>query len=382
MVAPGPVALNISDNLVVIAFDSEWWVFTHNKNNPDAECDCNTKDESLARFEELLYRNRYKTIILADHHPFKSYGHHGGYYGLKDHLFPFTAINKNLYIPVPVVGSLYPLLRKLLVNPEDAAHPLYRNMIKSIDHVFDTFPNLVHVAGHEHGMQFIKEGNKLQVVSGAGAKEAFVKKGKYALYAKTEPGFVVADQLPNNNMRFTYYTEAKGDSIFKNVFSYEQPYTPVKQIEAAAIAATPNDSITVQAHPKYDSVSGWHRSIFGENYRKEWAAPTTLPVIKISEIKGGLTPTERGGGHQSFSLRLKDKDGKEWVLRSVNKYPQILLPPSLRETFAGDIVGDAMSAQHPYSALIVPPIANAVNVPHSNPVIGWVAPDKKLGILQ
>lgn len=139
------------------------------------------------------------------------------------------------------------------------------------------------------------------------------------------------------------------------------------------------DSIVVRAHPKYDSVTNIHRSLFGENYRKEWAAATKLPVIKISEIKGGLIPTEKGGGHQTHSIRLKDKNGKEWVLRSVEKYPEVLLPEALRETFAKDWLDDNMSAQHPYSALMVPVLAGAVKVPHTNPVIGWVAPDKALG---
>ncbi|WP_316794326.1 BamA/TamA family outer membrane protein [Pedobacter frigoris] len=139
------------------------------------------------------------------------------------------------------------------------------------------------------------------------------------------------------------------------------------------------DSITVIIYPKYDSVSRVHRFLFGENYRKEYAAPTKVPVIKISEIKGGLVPTQRGGGNQSHSLRLVDKRGKEWVLRSVEKYPEILLPEVFRKTFAGDVVKDNMSAQNPFSALIVPTIADAVNVPHTDPMIGWVVPDEQLG---
>lgn len=140
------------------------------------------------------------------------------------------------------------------------------------------------------------------------------------------------------------------------------------------------DSIVVRIHPAYDSVTNMHRFLFGENYRKEWAASTKVPVIKISEISGGLTPTERGGGHQTRSIRLKDKNGKEWVLRSVEKYPDANIPEGLKKTFARDWLRDNMSAQHPYSALVVPVIAEAVKVPHTTPVIGWVAPDKSLGI--
>ncbi len=139
------------------------------------------------------------------------------------------------------------------------------------------------------------------------------------------------------------------------------------------------DSITVKIYPKYDSVSRVHRNLFGENYRKEYAMDTKVPVIRISTIKGGLIPTQRGGGNQSHSLRLVDKRGKEWVLRSVEKYPEILLPEVFRKTFAGVVVKDNMSAQHPFSALVVPVIADAVNVPHTDPMIGWVLPDAQLG---
>jgi hypothetical protein len=139
------------------------------------------------------------------------------------------------------------------------------------------------------------------------------------------------------------------------------------------------DSISVRIYPKYDKVGKFHRLLFGENYRKEYATSVKVPVIKISAIKGGLTPTQRGGGNQSHSLRLVDGQGKEWVLRSVEKFPEILLPAVFRKTFAGEVVKDNMSAQNPFSALVVPDIAEAAGVPHSDPMIGWVVPDEKLG---
>jgi hypothetical protein len=139
------------------------------------------------------------------------------------------------------------------------------------------------------------------------------------------------------------------------------------------------DSLTRSAHKEFDGVSKWHRFFFGENYRKEWAAETKLPVIQLSTFRGGLVAVKEGGGNQTHSLRLKDKDGKEWVLRSVEKYPDAILPDELKQTFVSDILTDAMSAQHPYSALVVPPISNAVGVPHAHPIIGIVAADTVLG---
>ncbi|RFZ85037.1 hypothetical protein DYU05_05380 [Mucilaginibacter terrenus] len=139
------------------------------------------------------------------------------------------------------------------------------------------------------------------------------------------------------------------------------------------------DSITVKVHPSYNNVTGIHRWLFGENYRTDWAAPVKLPVIRISQIYGGLKPTKEGGGMQSKSLRLVDKNGREYALRSVEKTPDKLLPKELQGTFAVDWLDDALSGQHPYSALIVPPLAKAANVPHTHPIIGMVANDPALG---
>jgi Calcineurin-like phosphoesterase len=376
---PGPTEINISDDVTIIAFDSEWWLFPFDKTNYFADCNCKTKKDIVLRMQELFYKNRNKFILLASHHPFQSYGTHGGYFGWKDNIFPLTAADENLYIPLPVVGSLYPLLRKVFTNPEDIHHPLYQNMIRQVDAVFDSFPNLIHIAGHDHGLQFIKD-KQLQIVSGAGSKLTFAKKGAHSLFASATQGFVTADLLINHTMRFTYY-EYKESGIIQ-VFTYDQPYVQPILPADSVYSARAGDSVNRKVHPKYDRPGKFHREIFGENYRKEWAASTLLPLIRISSFHGGLVPLQRGGGMQSNSLRLVDSSGKEWVIRSVEKTVDQLLPEPLRATFARDFLDDVTSGQHPFSALIVPPIADAVRVPHANPIIGVIAPDKNLGFYE
>ena len=212
---PGPYEIAIGKDIVVLAFDSEWWLFPYNKTNPKGTCECNTEDEIVDKFKVLLEKNRGKTIVLASHHPFQTYGSHGGYYSWKDHIFPLTAINHNLYIPLPLIGSLYPIMRTVFTNPEDQAHKAYQNMIARVDGVFEGYDKLIHIAGHDHGLQFIQS-RRVQVVSGSGAKHSYVRKGKHALYASTRPGYVIMDRLINNYVRFTYYaqTDGKFDKVF------------------------------------------------------------------------------------------------------------------------------------------------------------------------
>jgi hypothetical protein len=139
------------------------------------------------------------------------------------------------------------------------------------------------------------------------------------------------------------------------------------------------DSVNIKVHESYSQVNGFHRWFFGTNYRKEWGTTVRLPLIDIKKIRGGLSPEQFGGGMETKSIRMADHTGKEWVIRSVEKIPDKLVPENLRGTFVLDWFGDEYSQQHPYSALCVPPLADAANVPHANPVIGVLAADPALG---
>ncbi len=372
---PGPEEIVVNDALTIITFDSEWWLYPFPINNDEADCACTTKEQFIESLQELLYKNSNKTILLAGHHPFKSYGRHGGYFSVKDHVFPLTAINKNLYIPMPVVGSLYPLLRKTFASAEDLGHPLYKDMVMRISKLTANMPNVIFASGHEHTQQFIL-GKNTQIVSGSGSKETYVRKGK-ANFATNENGFVTADVYDNKSVKINFYILK--DTVFETAYSYvQQPTVGASKYEQKPMLQ--HDSITVKTYPAFNDKGKIHRVLFGENYRAENDVDVQLPLLNISTLKGGLTPYKRGGGQQSRSLRLKDTLGNEWVLRSIEKYPEVLLPGAVRNSFAADVVKDAMSAQHPYSALVVPTIANAVHVPHTNPTIGYVVPNQALGM--
>jgi len=138
------------------------------------------------------------------------------------------------------------------------------------------------------------------------------------------------------------------------------------------------DSITLAIAPEYNQVSSLHRTLLGENYRKLWATPIRMRVLNIEKERGGLQIVKLGGGNQTKSIRFKDAAGKEWVLRTIQKYPDRALPPSLRPTISRDIIQDQVSTGHPFGALIVPPLADALGLAHSNPEIVYVGNDPGL----
>ncbi|RYF96373.1 MAG: hypothetical protein EOO00_02890, partial [Chitinophagaceae bacterium] len=373
---PDPVEVNLADNLTLILFNSQYWLGDPNDDNSESDCAYTSKAAVLARLDELRYKHRDKFVFFVSNHPFESYGVDGSKSTLKDHLFPFTGLQKHLYLPMPIAGSTYRFFRSSFAGPANSRHPLYKEMQAGVKDVFTNYPNLVYIAGRERGLQMLDDKN-LYIVSGPGSKHISERKGKHSIYASARSGYLVADVLANNTIRFTCYNAEK---MNQPVFTHILPFVPPVESDTVITGHLMNDSLVVQAHASYNKVGKLRRLFFGENYRKEWAAPTRLPVIRISGYKGGLTPLQRGGGMQSKSLRLVDKDSTEWVIRSVEKSPDALLPENFRRTFARDWVDDATSAQHPYGALVVPPIANAVGVPHSTPIIGVIAPDRNLGI--
>ncbi|TDO22799.1 BamA/TamA family outer membrane protein [Pedobacter duraquae] len=152
-------------------------------------------------------------------------------------------------------------------------------------------------------------------------------------------------------------------------------------LPVAGFAQTKNlpDSVTVAIAPEYDQVSKVHRDFLGENYRKLWALPVKMRVLDINKERGGLKISKLGGGNQTRSIRFVDPQGKEWVLRTIQKYPERALPANLRPTIAKDIVQDQVSTGHPFGAMIVPVLAEALKLEHANPELVYVGDDPGLG---
>ncbi len=126
------------------------------------------------------------------------------------------------------------------------------------------------------------------------------------------------------------------------------------------------DSVTVVAGAQY--WAGPTRQLFlGPDYRDLWTTPIRAEVLDPTRFAGGLTPTQRGGGRQTLSIRMRGRDGREYVFRTVDKDATGGLPVAFRETAVDDIVQDQTAAKHPGAALVVPPLLQVAGVLHARP---------------
>jgi len=127
----------------------------------------------------------------------------------------------------------------------------------------------------------------------------------------------------------------------------------------------------VIAGPQYNTAPS-HQKRWGTHYRKEWATPVKVRIVKLDTLAGGLIPYERGGGRQSKTLRLRDKQGREYVLRSIDKSFGGALPEIYQGTFIESIIDDQVSIAHPYSAVVIAPMAEAAKIFHTWPEIIFI----------
>lgn len=118
----------------------------------------------------------------------------------------------------------------------------------------------------------------------------------------------------------------------------------------------------------------------GTNYRTEWNTPVKAPVINLSTEKGGLTPIKKGGGKQTKSLRLEDASGRQYTIRSIQKFiTDKTLPGDLQSEAAADLVSDGVSASYPYASLSMQVLADAADVPYGKVRLVYIPDDPKLG---
>ncbi len=171
---PGPQAMSVGETALIIFMESDLWLRDHDWAESQS-CDHTSPEASLDALRQILEANARVTnrhVVVLAHHPLKTYGSHGGYYGLKDQFFPLTNVWGPLYLPVPFI---YPIARNSGVSSQDMSHGRYQSMVEQFSAVFLQFAGnpLVHAAGHDHNLQVFDGaalGSNYVLVSGAGSR--------------------------------------------------------------------------------------------------------------------------------------------------------------------------------------------------------------------
>jgi len=378
---PGPVEIELTQDLTLIVFDSQWWFQQNEKPGQDEGCDFEDEEDLFIQVEDALRRNRNKKVIFATHHPLFSVGRHGGYFPASQLLFPLLEVKNWAYLPLP--GFIYTGYRKYMGSVQDLAHPNYKIFRETLLSILSEYPNVIYAAGHEHNLQYFQNDSLHHIVSGGGGEGTYIaRKPEKTDFAYQSTGFNRLAFYSDGDVVMEFISPdstSTGKVVYGKKLFNKAIFDPAREKAILSELDFSDSIVTVKISDIYNK-GKFHRFLMGDNYRNIWNAEVELPVFDIGSEKGGLTIIKRGGGQQTRSLRMEDKNGKQYVLRSVNKYVEKALAKNMRNTIAVDVLQDGISASHPYAAITVPGLADAAGVMHTNPKLVWVPDDPRLGI--
>ncbi|MCF6133374.1 metallophosphoesterase [Flavobacterium wongokense] len=375
--------IKINKNITLIVIDSQWFLEDWEK-SPKINDDCSikTREAFFEELESILNKNQDKIKIIALHHPLFSNGSHGGQFSWKKQLFPLES-----NFPLPIVGSALNFIRKTSgISTQDLQNKVYQAYRKRITALLQGQDNVIVVAGHDHNLQYLEVNNITQIISGAGSKsEAARAIGKndfsYGGNGYTE---LTVDKNQEISIRF-FGIENRSEkllwqtSINKKVKTSENNYPNLfpKTISASVYTK------------EMTQKSMFHNWFLGSHYKDYYSTPIEARTVSLDTLFGGLKPLQAGGGHQSKSLRLKNNEGKEYVMRALKKsasrflqsvaFKDQYVEKQFEDTYAENFLLDFYTTSHPYTPFVVGSLADNIGISHSNPQLYYVPKQNSLG---
>jgi hypothetical protein len=214
---PGPAVVDAGTTVRVVALDTQWWLHDGPKPlHPDSQCPADAPDEVLAALEAAGVDAAGRVLIVAAHHPLRTGGPHGGYFGIDDHLFPLRAVGSWLWLPLPLIGSMYPIARANGISNQDTPNSTYQRMAAGLESTLVRIrPRpLVYAAGHEHGLQVIGGSSARYLLVSGGGTYGHASRLVWldsTHYARGRSGFIRLDVLRDRRTRLgVFVVDAAG----------------------------------------------------------------------------------------------------------------------------------------------------------------------------
>lgn len=380
----------INETLDLILIDSKWFIANWSRiRDINKKCtDIVTRRRFTEELEGYINDGQGKNIIIAMHHPVFSNGIYSGESTISNHLKP-----------LPILGTFKETVMDVgAFDPNHLNSRIYNYFRIAVSSLAKSSDRITLVSGHEESLQYLSGGNIHQIVSGSLGSISPTKLSKKRLtaiggsleyegkFSHSARGFVKLEYFEDGSSRATFFSENNADVVSMNVLSeFKENRIPAnfKLPEVVVVERKILDD------PKSYEKNELYKFLWGERYRKYFGESVSAPVVDLDTLYGGLTVVKEGGGHQSFSLRLEDKDGKQYAMRSLRKsalkFLKFKLPGiafnegDFQDTWAEDVISDFFTTAHPYMQLTVNQLAKAVGINHSDTEMLYIPKQRALG---
>ena len=377
--------ITVDEETEIIIIDSQWYIEDWSKHPGfNDKCAIKTRTQFITLLKDEARKARHKNVLFVMHHPLFSNGIYGG--EISNRAF-FKPSAENAYLPVAGFGWAF-IRTQGGISKQDQFNPLMNELMSEIKTMAIGLPRLFVLSAHERSLQYIENGAIRQIISGTGSKTEYARLGKDGLFSSGKPGFSELRLFEDGSSIVYYYTLNEEDkltvSYTKEAFSKPQPY-PIDSLPESfpkfkKASIYPQELVDVT--PKYEKK-------WGKHYRDLYGIEVEAPVAILDTLYGGLKVERAGGGHQTQSLRLVDKDDREYNMRALAKDPFAFLKSSgyddldaktyFKETLPARLIEDFYTASHPYGAFTIPKLAGAADLNHTHPKVYYIPKQKSLG---
>lgn len=322
----------------------------------NAGCDIQSREDFYIEIEDEIVKSQGKTLIIAMHHPLVSLGPLGNPRGFG-------------------------------LNPSSLNDPDYRYFRERVGTIAQQWPNVIFVAAHEQSLQLQFVDQSPMLVSGSASQITKVRKSKKDEdFALAAPGFIRISVYGNGSVWAEFF--AKDNGFTKPIFKQEIQPAPKKRAMISKIFSDSLVRASIYSH-KPLSNNTINRALFGANYMGDYITSVGVRAVNLDTLKGGLKVIRKGGGHQTQSLRLKDPQGRQYTLRSLEKsalrfvqhfiYKTHYLSPEYQETYLLRVLQEYWTTANPYGVLTIGELSDALAILHPSPSLYFVPSQPALG---
>ncbi|MGY5849221.1 metallophosphatase [Salegentibacter sp. F14] len=351
---------DLNDDVRLTMVDSQWFLEEWDKHPYiNDKCEIKTRKQFFIEFKDELKDEQGKTIIVSIHHPVMSNTRHG-------------FINK-------IAGF----------TEQSYQNPLRKELRNRLQTLSRQFEDVIFVSGNDRNLQFIKDDNTPQIISGAIGKLQKSKPEGETDFASNRPGFVKLNVYKDGSSvanffestasgpRLIHSQAIKRERISKDQVSYHTK----EEFESTYKASVYSEEEVNKSFP--------YKKMWGEHYRQVYGKQIEVPVLFLDTLPGNPIAINEGGGKQSRSLRLRDDNDNEFTLREIRKsalrfiqgnIPGHYIYDYMQNTVAERIVQDFYTTAHPFAPFAVNDIMENLDLYHANPKLYYVPKQKNLNI--
>ncbi|MEM9363378.1 MAG: metallophosphatase [Bacteroidota bacterium] len=354
--------VDLTDEIVLIVIDSQWFLedwdhYPYINNN----CEIKNRNLFFLEFESLLKKAVGKTKIVAVHHP--------------------IATNTGAGLLSKTAGP----------SIQDYQNKQYRTLRKRLTTLAQQVDDVFFVSGRDKNLQLISYHGIPQIISGSTQSTKRVRAKKAGDFAAAKKGFgkLIIDGKGGASIAFYEVNNKSEDLLFAEILSerrIKRTFANSSYAPKSSFGTTKKASVY---KPEETTKSKLYKGLWGAHYREFYGREIEAPVVFLDTLKGGLTPTRIGGGHQTKSLRLEDRNGKDFTLRALKKsgvrflqstaFQDSYIVDKLKGSFVDRFILDFYTTAHPYTPFVVSGLAESVGIYHTNPQLYYVPKQDALG---